>query len=125
MRNLAIGFAITLFCSGLAYPADALIGKYSGSVTYPGRRGDTPIGLELVIESIESGTVKAKAAYSMRGPCAGEYLMAGTYADNKLRLKSIENSGRTGDCVLILNLAAEGNSLVGATASGYRVQLSR
>jgi hypothetical protein len=126
MRNLAIAcVTVTLLSSGLAYAQDTLIGKYTGSVTYPGKRGDTQLGLELVIESIESGSVKATADYFTGGKCAGQYPMVGRYAGNKLQLKSTEKVGRAADCGLILNLAVEGNKLLGTTYGGHRVQLSK
>jgi len=118
---------LSIFASSL-YAQESLGGKYSGGYMQKTRQGDQLVTVVLEITSVESGKVKAKAvrgAVGNTGPgftCAGEYQMEGTYANDKLVIKSV--SGPGADCTLGFMLVAEGNKLKGT--SGKRdVELSK
>lgn len=99
---------------------DAMRGRYTGNYF----DASDMIGLTLVISSIENGVVKAAATLGGRG-CEGQYPMQGTFQNNRLDLNATRKGGPAGDCPLSLSLAAQGNTLVGATGDGNKVQLSR
>jgi hypothetical protein len=127
--KLAVAAGLVLsVCTGSLYAQESLGGKYSGSYMQTTNQGDKPATVVLEITSVESGKVKAKAvrgAVGNRGPgvaCAGEYQMEGTYANNKLVIKSV--SGPAVDCGLGFVLVAEGNKLKG-TVGKREVELSK
>lgn len=104
----------------------SVVGTYRGNVIFPGRLGDTPLGLVLAIESVQDGVVKANADYSTRGSCSDRFPMEGKLEENKLTLRETKKFGRAGDCTLFLNLSVEGNKLVGKTGGpGHPVALSK
>jgi hypothetical protein len=128
--TFGIIFSVIAFAmpgSTLSFAQDsAVIGTYRGNVMFPGRFGETPLGLVVVIEAVEDGLVKANADYSTRGPCADRFPMEGKLQENKLTLREAKKFGRAGDCTLLLNLSVEGNKLVGKTGGpGHPVTLSK
>jgi hypothetical protein len=124
---VAIGLVLSIFAAPL-YAQESLGGKYSGTIMFPTKQGELLAPVVLEIMSVEDGKVKAKA---YRGPvgnsgppmtCGGNYQMEGTYANNKLVIKSV--SGPLSDCVLNFVLVAEGNKLKG-TVGKREVELSK
>jgi hypothetical protein len=129
MKNvLAIGLVLSLL-AGSTYAQESLVGKYSGGFMGMTSSGEQLVTLQLHIQSVENGKVKAKAvrgAIGTKGPgytCAGEYQMEGSYAGNKLFLKSVSGPG-AGDCRLGFALVAEGKKLKGRVNKN-EVELSK
>ena len=111
-----------------AYAQESLSGRYTGNVLMNAERGTVPVGLTLVIDSVEGGVVKGTATRGTagrKGSCGGNYPMEGKLEDKKLELRSTEKGGPAGDCSLRLNLSVEGNKLVGTAGKGNAVELSR
>jgi hypothetical protein len=126
--NIRLLVGIALLSASLALAQDSLVGTYTGNYLLSNRSGDTPVGLQLIIESVENGVVKGTARLSRTSKanyCAGEYPVQGTYRDNTLKLRSSERSGIAADCGLSLNLKQEGNKLTGTRGSGHAVELTK
>jgi hypothetical protein len=111
------------------FAEDVVVGTYSGSYTFPGPVGDTPLGVKLVITDVDGdGVVKGRVELNSRGPCAGDYPMLGKLQEKKLVMRSTEKRGRAGDCSFSFNVVADGNKLIGTTGTsgtGRPLQLSR
>ena len=127
MKRLALAslLAIAMGHYSIACAQDSLVGTYKGNNTGPGCPGDVQVEVQLVIASVEKGVVKGTVTQFSKGGCAGEYPMEGTYDDNKLVMKSTGKGGRAGDCDFGLNVALEGNKLVGTNVGGRPIQLSK
>ena len=119
----AIGLAWALTAPVSLHAQDALIGTYSGSFLYPGTYGETPLGVKLVIASVEGTAVKGTVHLNSRGACAGDYPMQGKLADSKLLLRG--KGGKSGDCPLVMNLVPDGNKLVGTVGDKYQIELRK
>jgi hypothetical protein len=110
-RSVAIGIAF-LCSSILSYAQQGLIGTYEGpyfEVTngeWPRRHSTT-----LHITSAENGKLAGK--FHVSGPsCQGDYVIDGTYQDNKLELRTSEGGvPGCGNRKFILNI--ESDKLVG------------
>ena len=125
MKKVIAAVAIVGGVVSAAYAQDSLVGTWTGNYTFPGRRGDTLLGVRLQIASAEDGVVKGVATLSTRGACAGDYPMAGKYEENKLSMRATAKGGTAGDCSFSFNVVREGNRLVGTTGGGRPLQLSR
>jgi len=77
------------------------------------------------MDSAEQGVVKGTATLDIGGPCSGNYPMAGKLANGRLVMRSTARSGAAGDCPFGFNVATEGSKLVGSTAAGRPLQLSK
>lgn len=127
----AIGIVILGSVSALAFAQDALVGTYNGGYALTSGGREQQVGVTLVIASVDNGVVKGTAtnqgiAGSKRGgACRGDFPMEGKSDGGKLTLRSTESGSKVGDCNLSLNLAVEGNKLVGTTGAGYKVELSK
>jgi hypothetical protein len=113
--------------------------KADGAKSSQGSRGEAPVhgryvgnlftnsemvGLTLVISGFNDGVVTGTATLGGRG-CNGAYPMQGRYQSNKLSLRATRNGGPAGDCPLNFALNVLGDTLVGATDSGDKVQLRK
>ena len=126
VHRLVLATTYLLCVNAPLFAQDHLVlGRYVGTLQAINIYGVTVgVGLEVVIESIEGGLVRATAiSYAKPSLCGGTYPMLGTHAGNKLTLKASSLGGPRKDCGLHLRLAVEGNKLVGETAVGYPVQL--
>jgi hypothetical protein len=125
---LAMGLVLSL-SAGSTYAQESLVGKYSGGFMGMTSSGEQLVTLQLHIQSVDNGKVKAKAvrgAIGTKGPgysCAGEYQMEGSYTGNKLVLKPVSGPG-AGDCRLGFVPVAEGNKLKGRVNKN-KVELSK
>jgi hypothetical protein len=124
---VAFGFCFLVFAAS-SHAQENLVGKYSGHFMLPTQtRGIIPIGLSLEITSAADGKVEGKAnryADSRAGRgCEGEYKVAGTYEGNKIEMKS-EPGGPAKDCIMRLQLVAEGRKLKGKMGT-FDVELSK
>jgi len=107
---------------------ESLEGAYSGAFNLQTQsRGVIPIPMKVVIVSARDGKLQGTA---MRGHnnkagagCMGEYKLAGTYEGGKIEMKS-EPGGPAGDCVMELQLVAEGRKLKG-TMGKSEVELTK
>ena len=117
--GLAIA-GIMLISSG-CYAQDSLSGKYTGTI------GGS--GLTLAIDSVDSGAVKATIAVSYTSTrltyCNGSHPLAGTLKGQDLELHLAPNAEKAKDCPFKVLLTVNGNSLIGATGSGVKVELSK
>ena len=131
MKRLALAslIAITMGHGGITYAQESVVGTYTGSYTQPtnSKYGDTTVNVQLIIASVENGVVKgtAKLYSTARFKCPGDYPMEGNYDGNKLAMKATAKAGPTSDCSFGLNVAQEGNKLVGKTGAGLSIQLSK
>ena len=120
-RYLAIGVAV-LFCSTFSYGQQTLTGTYEGKWMFgSGSRNYYNYGT-LTIASAENGKISGKFAVA-RYACMGEYLIEGTYQNDKLEMRTGEGTLR--DCgnqpfVVVV----QGNKLVG-TYSTFEIELSK
>ena len=119
----AMGLALALAAPVSLHAQESLVGTYSGSFLFPGERGDTPLGVTLVVASVEGTAVKGTVQLNSRGACAGDYSMQGRLADNKLVLRG--KGGKAGDCPLVLSLVPEGTKLVGMVGDKYQIELRK
>ncbi len=124
MKRLVIACFMAAAVVAVAQAQDSLLGTYSGSYMGRGPMGDTQVGVQLIVVSVDDGLVKGTAK-QFGGPCVGEYPMQGKFEDNKLVMKATAKGGRAGDCSFSFNGVREGNKLVGATGLGRPLQLSK
>jgi len=133
MKRLALALftAVCTVGGGSLHAQDSLLGTYSGTYLSAGGIGNPrPQGVQLTISSEEAGLVKGTAKVTIAlgkgiGACSGDYPMEGKFDDGRLVMKSTSKSGSAGDCSFGINVAKEGNKLVGATFSGRPLELSR
>lgn len=125
MKNSLIAAVLTVLFSCPVLAQQALLGKYSGTFSTVSRVGGNKlhVGLTLELTSLEDGIAKGKAV-RMGQTCSGEYPVEGTVKGSALVLRSTGKGGPTGDCGMVLRLAAEGNKLVG-TMNKLEAQLSK
>jgi hypothetical protein len=121
----AILFAIS-FCIGAE---EGLVGSYRGNFTTVTMHGQVPFGIDLDIEYAEKGVLRATMTeYGHRAEagalCNGKYDMRGKYEGNNLKLGT-KTGGDGGTCARFFELHKDGDSLVGTTAKGQRVELHR
>jgi hypothetical protein len=124
---VAFGTCFLVFAAS-SHAQENFVGKYSGNFNLQTRqRGIIPIGMSLEITSAADGKVQGKAsrhADSRAGRgCEGEYKVAGTYKGNKIEMRS-EPGGPAKDCIMRLQLVAEGNKLKGKMGASD-VELSK
>lgn len=100
----------------------ALTGKYSGTYTTKGSKGESQWGLELNITSVENAKVKG-TLLRYGAQCKGDFQLEGTIKENQLVLRS-NKGGPAGDCTSNFRLVVEGNKLVGTMGSSP-AQLSK
>ena len=123
----AIVFALFVTVSSCPSAQDQLLGKYMGNfITTTRTAGGTPrsFGLELIIEDVENGMVKATLAFHGIS-CFGNYPMEGKLNGDQLQLRATRKGGLAGDCQIELTGTVEGNKIVGRLADGSPVQLSK
>ena len=125
--TVALGLASMLVTGSLA-AQENLVGKYAGTFNLQTQsRGVLPIPISLQITSAANGKLQATASRGHNNKagqgCAGEYKLTGSYEGNKIDLKS-DAGGPAGDCVMHLQLVAEGNKLKG-TMGKSEVEFSR
>src|SRR4051812_25741404 len=123
----AISFAVLVSAPACPYAQDQLLGKYTGNfITTTRTGGGTPrsFGLELIIEGVENGVVKAALAFHGIN-CFGNYPMEGKLNGDQLQLRATRKGGLGGDCQIELTGTVEGNKIVGRLADGSPVQLSK
>ena len=125
MKITAAAFVTgVMLVSASAYAQQSLSGRYTGNYVVYTAKGPTPVGLTLVIDSVEGVVVKGTAT-SYGRTCGGDFPIEGQFKDNKLQLSSTTKGGSAGDCIWQLNLTVEGNKLTGTTGLGNAVQLSK
>lgn len=127
MKRFGYGIVAGIALAGaIAQAQDSLVGTYTGAYSASSPTGNTrQNGVKLVIDSAENGVVRGTATLDTGGPCSGNYAMAGKLAGGRLVMRSTRQSGAAGDCPFGLNVAMEGNKLVGSTGGGYPIQLSK
>jgi len=109
-RYVAIGVAVFL-CSTLSNAQQGLVGTYEGRWIFASGSRDYYNYGTLKIASAENGKLVGTFTIAQQA-CKGEYLIGGTFHDNKLEMQ-------TGDGVLAdcgkqpLVLVVQGNKLVG------------
>ncbi len=122
-------FIVMLVASGIGIASspvradDALAGHYTGYYMIRSRGGLEQVAITLDIDRVERGAVTANVSSNWTGPCGGDYRMQGRLQDNTLQLHSM--GGRKGDCPLAFKLSREGAKLIGTTATGNEVALSK
>ena len=123
------GFVLALGFAGFACAEEAsIVGRYTGTFDAPGtQRQNVPVGLTLVIDKVVDRKIEATGQIHPLGAaqCVGEFPMAGVVNGKDLRLRNVKPFGRTNECNLVLRLTLDGSRLVGTTAGGRPVQLSR
>lgn len=121
-QTLCIGIAL-FFCSTLSYAQQGLIGSYEGSFRHPDPgHGPRQVGSTLEIKSAENGKLAGKFKISNEY-CMGEYLIQGTYNENKLEMWTGEGTKR--DCGKeLLVLVVQGNKLIG-TIGSTRIEMEK
>lgn len=124
--RMAHGYLFLACTLNIAAFADSGVsGTYSGNIIdkNPGRtRGESSITLK--VQSVDDASVKATATTTAKR-CGGDYAMEGTLHGSQLNLHSTNYAGAAGDCRLGLRLAVHGDKLVGTTAAGNSVELSK
>jgi len=105
-----------------------LVGKYNGTFMLQTQsRGVLPVAISMEITSAAGGKLQGKANRSHNNKagqgCAGEYKLEGTYQSGKIEMKS-EPGGPAKDCLMVLDLVAEGDKLKG-TMGKSEVEFSR
>jgi hypothetical protein len=116
--KLAVAFGSSLLVFAAASHAqENLVGKYNGTFLFQTQsRGLLPIAISMEITSAAGGKLQGKATRSSNAKagmgCVGEYKLEGTYEGNKIDMKS-EPGGPAKDCIMHLQLVAEGNRLKG------------
>lgn len=119
--------ALLLSFGSVDATADAVLaGTYKGSYQLATRTGNTNVGITLDVKEVsKEGKVKGEVLMSNNGACDGTYPMGGNLAAGKISLKSTKKSGRASDCSFGMNLRLEGDKLVGKTAGGRAITLSK
>jgi hypothetical protein len=118
--NVAVGLLL-LICSASSLSQEALVGQYSGFFVARTRTSEIRERLTLEIQTAQGGKLKATATRYFSGTrlvagagmCMGDYVLEGTYQDDKIELRSVGPGGAAGDCRMILRLAVEGDKLTG------------
>ena len=132
MRRLiftaAVAVSVCVPTSGLA-AEDTLLGSYRGNYTAVTMHGQVPFGVDLDIDYAKDGVVHATMTEHGHRPeagalCNGNYDMRGTYEGNHLKIGT-KSGGDGGTCARFFDLVKEGDSLVGTTPRGQRVELRR
>jgi len=108
---------------------DSLTGSYRGNFTTVTMHGQVPFGIDLDIEYAEKGILRATMTEYGHRPeagalCNGKYEMHGTYEGNRMKLGT-RSGGIGGTCARRFEIVREGDTLVGTTAKGQRVELHR
>jgi hypothetical protein len=131
MRSVVTTGFILLSCSACLPVQEGLVGQYSGYFVVR-RTSEVRERLTLEIQTAQDGKLKATATrhYTAGRPtaganmCVGDYVLEGTYDDNKIVLRSIGPGGRAGDCRMTLRLAVEGDKLTG-TMGKFGAELTK
>ena len=113
---VALGSSLLVFAAS-AHAQESLVGKYNGTFLLQTQsRGILPIAISMEITSAAGGKLQGKASRSSNAKagmgCMGDYKLEGTYEGNKIDMKS-EPGGPAKDCIMHLQLVAEGNRLKG------------
>ena len=104
--------SLILLATGVAFGQQTPVGKWSGIYTYETRRGaPASVGIQLTIASAEGENVAGTWTLN-RGNCQGDYPLAGTFKDNKLRIKT-EAGSKPGCGPYGPTFTLDGDKLVG------------
>lgn len=108
---------------------DSLLGSYRGNFTTVTMHGQVQFGIDLDIEYAEKGVLRATMTEYGHRPeagalCNGKYELHGTYEGNRMKMGT-KAGGIGGTCVRHFEIVKEGDSLVGTTGKGQRVELHR
>jgi len=112
----APGVCLAVLATSL-YAQESLEGMYVGAFNLQTQsRGVMAIPMTLVIVSAKDGKLAGTATRSHNSKagqgCMGEYKLEGTYQGGKIQMKS-EPGGAAKDCVMELQLVADGRKLKG------------
>jgi hypothetical protein len=121
---MAFVSSIAVLAQGVSYAQESLLGTYTGSDVFPSARGDTSIGVKLVITSVAASAVSGQVELGGRA-CGGDYPVQGKYEDNRLVMTAIAKGGSASDCSFSFDVAVNGNKLVGTTGNGKALRLSK
>ena len=117
------GLAALLFFAASVHAQESVTGRYTGSFTAQMQGRDVPVGLTMVISSVEDGRVKGVATMDGQS-CGGDYPFEGYLKGNAIGVRSNVKGGRAGDCVFGMTGTLEGNRIVG-TIGRFPLQLSK
>jgi hypothetical protein len=123
----APGVCLVVLATSL-HAQDSLVGMYVGAFNLQTQsRCVIPIPMTLVIASAKEGKLEGTVTRSHNNKagagCMGEYKLEGTYQGGKIQMKS-EPGGAAKDCVMELQLVADGRKLKGTMGSSV-VELSK
>jgi len=123
LGTVALG-VLFLFYSTLSYTQQELIGTYEGNWTVAAgsHSGGFPNWGTLKIVSAENGKLSGTFAVGNLS-CRGEYLIEGSYHDNKLEMRTGQGAMRgCGEDPLVV--VVQGKKLVGKFST-YEIELSK
>ena len=123
MKRWILAAPVILFLGTAALAQDALVGSYKGSFQIQTNRGNTDIGVTLVIAAVDDGKLRGTGTLH-RGPCSGDYPLEGYVKGNAVGVRSTAKGGAAGDCTFFFKGIAEGNRLVGNMGK-YEVELRK
>ena len=114
--SVAAGLIVLVWSTAIG-AQQTLVGKWGGKLSERGGRDIRQTNVTMEITSAENGKLKGTMSLFPMGRrgCKGQYVLEGTFADNKVELKSSKGEVF---CDMQFQLVAESNTLKGTTADG-------